>query len=118
MTSNSAIATKNSTQNSEEIWVRCLQQLSQIIPENQVYTWLKPVQMEWDGVQPTVTLWVANRFKLDWIRSQYLKQIIHTIQSQLNSAVDIILALRPQEPNLKVRSNIVDNNTGSNIWMY
>ena len=115
MTSSSAIATKNSTQNSGEIWARCLGQLAQIIPENQVYTWLKPVQMEWDGVQPTVTLWVANRFKLDWIRSQYLKQIIHTIQSQLNSAVDIVLALRPQEPNLKVSPTLVGHSTNSSV---
>lgn len=113
MTSNSATATKNSTQNSEEIWTRCLGQLSQIIPENQVYTWLKPVQMEWDGMQPIVTLWVANRFKLDWIRSQYLKQIIHTIQSQLNSAVDIVLALRPQEPNLKVSPTLAGHSVNS-----
>ena len=113
MISNPATSTKNSLKNSGEIWTYCLEQLTQIIPENQVYTWLKPVQMEWDGEQKTVTLWVANRFKLDWIRSQYFKQIIHTIQSYISTPVDIVLALRPQEPNLKASQALVGHSASA-----
>jgi len=113
MANNPSVNTNNVTQNGGEVWALCLEQLTQVIPENQVYTWLKPVQMEWDGTQTTVTLWVANRFKLDWIRSQYLKQIIHTIQSYILSPVDIVLALRPQEPITKINAAAVTHAAGA-----
>ena len=52
--------------------------------------------MEFDADCRIVTLWVANRFKLDWIRSQYFKAISHTLQSLILQPVDINLALRAQ----------------------
>ncbi len=78
------------------IWAVCLEKLTATIPENQVFTWLKPVEMELDAECRIATLWVANRFKLDWIRSQYFKAISHTLQSIIPQPVDITLALRPQ----------------------
>jgi len=96
---------------SGEIWLYCLENLAKIIPENQVFTWLKPVQLEWDGVQPTATLWVANRFKLDWIRSQYFQQIVHTIQSIVSHPVNIVLALRAQESTPKPINSTVSLGT-------
>jgi chromosomal replication initiator protein len=78
------------------IWSLCLKNLTASIPENQILTWLKPVDMELDAECKIVTLWIANRFKLDWIRSQYFKVISHTIQSFISHPVDITLALRTQ----------------------
>jgi chromosomal replication initiator protein len=52
--------------------------------------------MELDDDCRVATLWVANRFKLDWIRSQYLKVVSHTIMQVIPTPVDIVLALRPQ----------------------
>jgi chromosomal replication initiator protein len=79
-----------------DVWAICLEKLAQDIPENQVNTWLKPVSIEFDVSLQVVTLWIANRFKLDWIRSQYLKKILHTMQEVLARPVDIQLALRAQ----------------------
>lgn len=78
------------------IWAICLKKLTATIPENQVFTWLKPVEMELDDECRIVTLWVANRFKLDWIRSQYFKAISHTLQQLILQPVDIVLSLRAQ----------------------
>jgi chromosomal replication initiator protein len=77
-----------------DIWTSCLEKLALEIPENQVATWLKPVQIEIGPEQKNITLFVANRFKLDWIRSQYFKRISHIMSELLEQPVDIILALQ------------------------
>jgi chromosomal replication initiator protein len=92
------------------IWAICLEKLTATIPENQVFTWLKPVEMELDAECRIATLWVANRFKLDWIRSQYFKAISHTLQSITAQPVDITLALRPQ--NNVVKEKVTQTPTG------
>ena len=94
----SALAHPPTIQPSEApiLWAMCLKKLTATIPENQVFTWLKPVEMELDGECQIVTLWIANRFKLDWIRSQYFKPISHTLQQLIATPVDIVLALRTQ----------------------
>jgi chromosomal replication initiator protein len=79
-----------------DVWSICLEKLCLDIPENQVNTWLRPVQLEFDSTGQTLTLWIANRFKLDWIRSQYFKKILHTVQLVLARPVDILLAMRLQ----------------------
>lgn len=80
----------------ESLWSTCIERLCLEIPENQVNTWLKPVQLEIHPEGSSITLWVANRFKLDWIRSQYFKKILHIVQVVLEHPVDISLAMRPQ----------------------
>ena len=86
------------TPNAEHIWSVCLVDLAKTIPESQVFTWLKPVQMAFDENKHVVTLWVANRFKLDWIRSQYFKAIVHSVHTVLATPVDVVLALKAQNP--------------------
>ncbi len=76
------------------LWATCLSELEKKIPVSQIFTWLKPVEAEFDASQHVLTLWVANRFKLDWIRSQYFKTVVHTLQTLIGSPVDIVLALR------------------------
>lgn len=98
--------TTDSFQLNEVFWDDCLEQLTLVIPENQVTTWLKPLQAQWNSDHSVLTLWVANRFKLDWIRSQYLEKIIHTASKMLERTVDIVLALRAQDTQSKsIRSD-------------
>ncbi|MEY4295973.1 MAG: hypothetical protein RLY82_1661, partial [Pseudomonadota bacterium] len=79
-----------------DIWRICLDKLTASVPDNQITTWLKPLELELNPECTVATLWIANRFKLDWIRSQYLKAISHTIAQVISSPVDIVLALRTQ----------------------
>lgn len=78
------------------VWEVCLADLSKTIPDGQIHTWLKPVELGFDEDKQVVTLWIANRFKLDWIRSQYYKAIVHTLQQVIGSSVDIVLSLKSQ----------------------
>jgi chromosomal replication initiator protein len=96
----------------ERIWEACLIDLAKTIPSSQVHTWLKPVQMEFDDSKQLVTLWIANRFKLDWIRSQYFKAIMHSMQVVMGSPVDISLALKAQSAAAKEQTSTpTDRNT-------
>jgi chromosomal replication initiator protein len=79
-----------------DIWRICLDKLSTTIPDNQISTWLKPLELELNPKCTVATLWIANRFKLDWIRSQYLKAISHILIQVMASPVDIVLTLRAQ----------------------
>jgi chromosomal replication initiator protein len=78
------------------IWAICLKKLTATIPENQIVTWLKPVELALDADCRVVTLWIANRFKLDWIRNQYFKAVSHSLQSLMPHPVEIVLGLRAQ----------------------
>ncbi len=87
-----------------DIWIVCLEKLSATIPENQISTWLRPLELELDSDCQVATLWVANRFKLDWVRSQYLKTISHMLAVVLTRPVDIVLSLRPQNSPIKAKT--------------
>ena len=45
-----------------------------------------------------VTLFVANRFKLDWIRAQYSARLALLMERLTGQPVQIELALAPREP--------------------
>ncbi len=53
----------------QALWQVCLDELSQEMPEQQFNTWIKPLTAQVSDDLSKVTLYVANRFKLDWIRA-------------------------------------------------
>ena len=57
------------------LWHHCLRQLENEVPEQQFNTWIKPLVVQVAPDFSKVTLLVANRFKLDWIRAQYAARI-------------------------------------------
>jgi chromosomal replication initiator protein len=57
------------------LWQACTEQLAQELPEQQFNTWIKPLVAQVSDDFSKVTLFVANRFKLDWIRAQYAGRI-------------------------------------------
>jgi chromosomal replication initiator protein len=58
-----------------DLWQRGCERLAAELPEQQFNTWIRPLPMadftEHADAGAVVTLRVANRFKLDWIRNQY-----------------------------------------------
>jgi len=68
-------------------WPNCLQQLEQKLSDQQLNTWIRPLQIKED--ENTITLLAPNRFVLDWVT----KNFQHQIQGILNEigAVDISL---------------------------
>ncbi|MFN3830147.1 MAG: chromosomal replication initiator protein DnaA [Tepidimonas ignava] len=80
-----------------DLWSACLQRLAQELPAQQVNTWLRPLvaQVADDGSR--VTLAVANRFKLDWVRAQYAGRIGAALQAITGQPVAVELVLAPRE---------------------
>jgi chromosomal replication initiator protein len=64
---------------SADLWQRGCERLAAELPEQQFNTWIKPLPAADFSDQGTsgavVTLKVPNRFKLDWIRTQYANRI-------------------------------------------
>jgi len=54
----------------QALWQACLEELSRELPEQQYNTWIKPLSAQVSEDQQSITVFVANRFKLDWIRAQ------------------------------------------------
>ena len=80
-----------------DFWQECLDQLAQDIPEQQFQTWIRPLKAEVAEDFSKITLLVANRFKLDWVRAQYGARISAVINRLIGQAVQLELALVAKE---------------------
>ncbi|MDP3618105.1 MAG: DnaA/Hda family protein, partial [Rhodoferax sp.] len=82
----------------QSLWQSCVDQLAQELPEQQFNTWIKPLSAEVTDDLSKVTIFVANRFKLDWIRAQYSNRISSLLGKSSGQSVQVELALAPREP--------------------
>ncbi|ARU06529.1 chromosomal replication initiation protein DnaA [Comamonas serinivorans] len=81
------------------LWHACLDVLAQDVPEQQFNTWIKPLVAQVSDDLSTVSLGVANRFKLDWVRAQYGTRIAEVLEALAGQPVQVdlnILARAPQ----------------------
>jgi chromosomal replication initiator protein len=65
------------------LWSRCQEKLAADIPEQQLNTWIRPLQAIEDKEQ--LRLLAPNRFVQDWVKQNYLKQIQPLAQSLTNN---------------------------------
>ena len=79
------------------LWQACAEQLAQELPEQQFNTWIKPLTAQVTEDFSKVTLFVANRFKLDWIRAQYSGRIAAMLEKLYGQPVTLELALAQRE---------------------
>ena len=86
---------------SPDLWSRSCERLAAELPEQQFNTWIRPLappQVDDSGITGLVVcLRVPNRFKLDWIRSQYAGRIEHALTEQAGKPVKLELMLAPRE---------------------
>jgi chromosomal replication initiator protein len=80
-----------------DLWQACIDQLAQEMPEQQFQTWIKPLSAQVADDLSKVTLFVANRFKLDWIRAQYSSRLALQMERLTGQPVHIELALAPRD---------------------
>ena len=73
----------------QALWQTCCDELSREMPEQQFNTWIKPLTAQVSDDQQKVTLFVANRFKLDWVRAQYAGRLSATLESLQGHPVQI-----------------------------
>jgi chromosomal replication initiator protein len=88
---------------SNDLWQRGCTQLAAELPEQQFNTWIRPlppaeVRQASEANGPTVvSLRVPNRFKLDWIRSQYAGRIESVLSGLAGGPVRLDLQLTPRD---------------------
>ena len=68
-------------------WPNCLQRLEQKLSDQQLNTWIRPLQIKEDD--NTITLLAPNRFVLDWVKQNFQKQIQAILQEI--GANDVVL---------------------------
>ena len=81
----------------QSLWQACVDQLAQELPEQQFNTWIKPLVASVTEDLSRVTLFVANRFKLDWVRAQYAGRIAQLLEHIYGQQVALELAIAPRE---------------------
>ncbi len=84
-----------------DLWQACLDVLAQDIPEQQFNTWIRPLVAQLSDDASQVTILVANRFKMDWVRTQYVNRISETLSSLADHPVAVELALANREGTAK-----------------
>ena len=87
----------------QHLWQICIDQLAQELPEQQFNTWIKPLTAQVSDDLGKVTIFVANRFKLDWIRAQYSQRLSRLMASYSGQSVQIELALAPREAPVRIQ---------------
>jgi chromosomal replication initiator protein len=96
-----------------QLWPRCLAVLAQELPEQQFITWIKPLQAVVSPDLSKLTVQVANRFKLDWVRAQYAGKIAATAERLCREAggasIAIELALAPRDSQTRIGSSPASN---------
>ena len=94
---------------SSDLWQRACERLAAVLPEQQFNTWIRPLapvpQAAGDSppgaqadaaVVDVVAVQVPNRFKLDWIRSQYAGRIESALADIAERPVRLELTLAPR----------------------
>ena len=99
MTTGSSISHTDATsrETARILWQSCIEQLAQELPEQQFNTWIKPLSAQVTDNLSKVTIFVANRFKLDWVRTQYSSRISNMLEKFSGQPVALELALAPKE---------------------
>jgi chromosomal replication initiator protein len=87
------------------LWQACVDQLAQELPEQQFNTWIKPLTAQISEDLTEATIFVSNRFKLDWIRTQYSSRIAVLLEKFSGQSVRLELALAPKEILIKQQSS-------------
>ena len=79
------------------LWPSCLDLLAQELPQQQFNTWIKPLTAQLAPDASRLTLLVANRFKMDWVRAQYATRIAAILEQLQGYPVQVELALAPRQ---------------------
>jgi chromosomal replication initiator protein len=85
---------------SVDLWQRGCERLAAELPEQQFNTWIRPLppaDVSDGDAGGVVSLRVPNRFKLDWIRSQYAGRIEDLLTELAGKPIRLELSLAPRE---------------------
>jgi chromosomal replication initiator protein len=80
------------------LWPVCLQRLEQELSDQQLNTWIRPLQVTEDS--QFITLLAPNRFVLDWVKQNFHEQIqniIHTLSPDGNIGLSLKVGTQTQQ---------------------
>jgi chromosomal replication initiator protein len=84
-----------------DLWYRSCERLATELPEQQFATWIRPLPpadvTDLGDTGAIALVRVPNRFKLDWIRSQYALRIESVMTELAGKPVRLELALAPRD---------------------
>ena len=73
---------------SNMLWSNCLQKLEQELSDQQLNTWIRPLQV--DEVDNRLVLFAPNRFVLDWVKQNFYEKI-HSTLNLVNQGQEVSL---------------------------
>jgi chromosomal replication initiator protein len=93
-----------------DLWQRSCERLATELPEQQFNTWIRPLPAaditDAGSGGAVASVRVPNRFKLDWIRSQYAGRIEGVLSELAGKPVRLELTLAPREQSPMVRGGV------------
>jgi len=63
-----------------DLWRQCLDQLAGELTDQQINTWIRPLQAE-TTADGSFVLWAPNRFVLDWVEQKLKSRIVELLRS-------------------------------------
>jgi len=94
---------------SVDLWQRGCERLAAELPEQQFNTWIRPLppaDISDSDSGAVVSLRVPNRFKLDWIRSQYAGRIEGLLSELAGKPIRLELSLAPRDGAAAIRTGL------------
>ncbi len=85
----------------QSLWQACVDQLAQELPEQQFNTWIRPLSASVPDNLTQVTVYVGNRFKLDWVRTQYAARLSSVLEKLSGQPVALEFVLTPREMSIR-----------------
>jgi len=67
-----------------DLWRQCLDQLGGELTDQQINTWIRPLQAEMTA-EGQLLLWAPNRFVLDWVEQKLKARIVELLRSIANN---------------------------------
>ena len=78
------------------VWDHCLATLRSDLTEQQFNTWIKPLLVIEDEEGPSLTLLAPNKFVVNWVQKNYLKQIKAAAEKRLHTKTTVAISVGDQ----------------------
>lgn len=79
----------------ENFWQACSSQLEQELPTQQYSAWIKPL-VPLDFEDGKLRIGAPNRFKLDWVKTQFASRITELANQYWDEEVEVVFVLDPR----------------------
>ncbi|WP_305728455.1 DnaA N-terminal domain-containing protein, partial [Burkholderia ubonensis] len=80
-----------------DFWQHCSALLERELTPQQYVTWIKPLApVAFDAAANTLSIAAPNRFKLDWVKSQFSGRISDLARDFWNAPIEVLFVLDPK----------------------